>query len=159
MLLRHSVSPFHNGSVYTISSILWLSRSLKAPLSSHSDVCHISCTTLIRHRLILIYMLASAFSATLQLYLRSAQLDTADFHYRRLGDTALCCHPGRASVAHTFHLSRYSFGQSSNVVCIVCHFTCLLLYRMWTYLSTCQICYSVCGFFVYALLYSVFCYY
>ena len=99
MLLRHSVSPFHNGSVYTISSILWLSRSLEAPLSSHSDVCHISCATLIRHRLILIYMLASAFSATLQLYLRSAQLDTADFRYRRLGDTALCCH-GRASVAH-----------------------------------------------------------
>ena len=31
---------------------------------------------------------SSAFLATLQLYLRSAQLDTADLRYRRLGDTA-----------------------------------------------------------------------
>ena len=102
----------------------------------------------------------SAFLATLQLYLRSSQLDTADvrYCYWQLGDTALCCHPGRASMAHTFHLSCYSFGQSSNVICIVCHFTCLLLYCMWAYLSTCHICCSVCGFFVYALFYSALCY-
>ena len=70
--------------------IFSLSHSSKTPLSGHSDVCHISCMTLICHRSILIRLLVSAFSATLQLYLRSAQPDTADVRYRWLGDTAFC---------------------------------------------------------------------
>jgi len=46
----------------------------------------------------------SAFAAALQLYLRSAQLDTADIHYRWLGDTALCCHMGCAAIETTHHI-------------------------------------------------------
>jgi len=46
----------------------------------------------------------SAFSATLQLYLRSAQLDTADVRHRRLGDTALCCRLGCTAIETAHHL-------------------------------------------------------
>jgi len=46
----------------------------------------------------------SAFSATLQLYVRSAQLDTADVRHRRLGDTALCCRLGCAAIETAHHL-------------------------------------------------------
>ncbi|KIM50015.1 hypothetical protein SCLCIDRAFT_34775 [Scleroderma citrinum Foug A] len=46
----------------------------------------------------------SAFSAILQLYLRSAQLDTADIRYRRLGDTALCCRLGCVAIETAHHL-------------------------------------------------------
>ena len=101
ILLRHSINPFHHHlcrcqasqwiglhyvthplamlkPTFLVSCLIfWLSHSPKTPLSGHSDACHISCTTLIRHRHP--YLPAtSAFSATLQLYLRSAQLDTAD---------------------------------------------------------------------------------
>ena len=47
---------------------------------------------------------SSAFSATLQLYLRSAQLDTADLRYRRLGDTAFCCRLGCAATENAHHI-------------------------------------------------------
>ena len=46
----------------------------------------------------------SAFSATLQLYLRSAQLDTADLRYRRLWDTALCCRLDCAAIETAHHV-------------------------------------------------------
>ena len=47
---------------------------------------------------------SSAFSATLQLYLRSAQLDTADLRYRRFGDTAFCCRLGCAAIETAHHV-------------------------------------------------------
>ena len=40
----------------------------------------------------------SAFSPTLQFFLRSVQLDTADVRFRQLGDTALCCRLGCAAI-------------------------------------------------------------
>jgi len=46
----------------------------------------------------------SAFAAALQLYLRSAQLNTADIRYRRLGDTALCCRMGCAAIETIHHV-------------------------------------------------------
>ena len=46
----------------------------------------------------------SAFAAALQLYLCSAQLDTADIHYQWLGDTALCCRMGCAAIETTHHI-------------------------------------------------------